>query len=42
MAIGRQREIILKTDERDIRFELGRDGKFAVKSSGWDEKQGLP
>jgi hypothetical protein len=41
MATGRKPETILKTDERDIPLELGRDGKFAAKSGGWDEKQGL-
>jgi hypothetical protein len=42
MGSGRQPEIILKTDERDTGLEPGRDGKFAAKSSRWDEKQGLP
>lgn len=32
----RETQIILKMDERSIVFELGRDGKFVVKSGGWD------
>ena len=32
----REPQIILKMDERSIVFELGRDGKFVVKSGGWD------
>jgi hypothetical protein len=36
---GRKPEIILKTDERNIVIELGRDEKFAAKSSGWDENK---
>jgi hypothetical protein len=39
MSSGRKPEIILKTDEMDIRLELERDGKFAAKSTGWDEKR---
>jgi hypothetical protein len=35
----RERQIILKTDERNIHLELGRDGKFAAKSTGWDENR---
>jgi hypothetical protein len=38
----RQPRIILKTDERNIRLELGHDGKFAAKSTGWDEQPGFP
>jgi hypothetical protein len=33
MVIGRKLETILKTDERNVVLELGRDGKFAAKSS---------
>ena len=39
MVIGREPETILKTDERNIYLELGRGGKFAAKSSGWDENK---
>jgi hypothetical protein len=42
MATGRKPETILNTDERDIPLELGGDGKFAAKSSGWDASLGLP
>jgi hypothetical protein len=35
----REPQIILKTDERKIHFELGLEGKFAAKSSGWDENR---
>jgi hypothetical protein len=38
----REPQIILKTDKRNIHLELGRDGKFAAKSTGWDEKSGFP
>jgi hypothetical protein len=30
-------QIILKTDQRTLVLELGLQGKFAAKSSGWDE-----
>ena len=33
----REPQIILKTDERKIVLEMGLEGKFAAKSSGWDE-----
>ena len=32
-------QTILKTDERAIRLELGCEGKFAAKSSVWDENR---
>jgi hypothetical protein len=35
----REPQIILKTDERNAVLELGRDGKFAAKSNGWDENR---
>jgi len=35
----REPQIILKTDERHIHLEMGRDGKFAAKSTGWDENR---
>jgi hypothetical protein len=35
----REPQIILKTDERKIHLELGLEGKFAAKSTGWDEKR---
>jgi len=34
----REPQIILKTDERKVVLELGLEGKFAAKSTGWDEK----
>jgi hypothetical protein len=33
------RRSILKTDERDVRLELGREEKFTAKSGGWDENR---
>jgi len=33
----REPQKILKTDERSIHIELGCEGKFTAKSSGWDE-----
>jgi hypothetical protein len=35
----RKRENILKTDERKIVLEIGHGGKFAAKSTGWDENR---
>lgn len=35
----RQPQIILKTDERKVVLELGMKGKFAVKSTAWDENR---
>jgi hypothetical protein len=35
----REPQIILKTDERHIHLELGRDGKFLVRSMAWDENR---
>jgi len=37
----RKRETILKTDQRNLLLELGLQGKFAIKSSGWDENRVL-
>jgi hypothetical protein len=37
----REPQIILKTDERKIHLELGLEGKFAAKSTGWDENRVL-
>ena len=34
-------QIILKTDERKLVLELGLAGKFAAKSTGWDENRVL-
>ena len=39
MGKGREPQIILKTDERYIGLQLGRDGKFVAKSTGWDENR---
>jgi hypothetical protein len=33
----REPQIILKTDERKVVLGLGLEGKFAAKSTGWDE-----
>jgi hypothetical protein len=35
----REPQIILKTDERTFVLELGLKGKFAAKSTGWDENR---
>jgi hypothetical protein len=35
----RQPQIILKTDERRVILELGLEGKFAAKSTGWNENR---
>jgi hypothetical protein len=42
MGKGREPQIILKTDERNLVLELGGREKFVVKSSSWNEKPGLP
>jgi hypothetical protein len=39
MGKGRERQIILKTDQRDILLEMGLGGKFQTRSSGWDENR---
>jgi hypothetical protein len=39
MGKVREREIILKTDQRDILLEMGLGGKFQTRSSGWDENR---
>ena len=39
MGKGRESQIILKTDERNLVLELGARGKFVVKSSTSDEKR---
>jgi hypothetical protein len=41
MGKERKRETILKTDPRNLYLELGLQGKFAIKSSGWDENRVL-
>ena len=35
----RESQTILKTDERSIHLELGREGKFTPRSSGWGENR---
>jgi len=35
----REPQIILKTDERKVVLELGLEGKFTAKSTGWDENR---
>ena len=32
-------EILLKTDTKTIMLEIGREGKFSAKATGWDENQ---
>ena len=39
MGKERKRETILKTDQRTLLLELGLQGKFSAKSSGWDENR---
>jgi hypothetical protein len=41
MGKGREPQIILKSDQRNILVETGREGKFTVKSNGWDENRVL-
>ena len=36
------RRLFSKTDKRQVVLELGLEGKFAAKSTGWDEKPGFP
>jgi hypothetical protein len=36
MGKVRERQIILKTDQRTVVLEMSSGGKFAAKSSGWD------
>jgi hypothetical protein len=39
MSKSRERQIILKTDQRDILLEMGLGGKFQQKSSAWDKNR---
>ena len=39
MGKGRERQIILNTDQRDILLEMGLGGKFQTRSNGWDENR---
>jgi hypothetical protein len=39
MGKGRERQIILKTDQRTVLLEMGLGGKFQQKSSAWDENR---
>jgi hypothetical protein len=39
MGKGRERQIILKTDQRTLLLEMGLGGKFQQKSSAWDENR---
>jgi hypothetical protein len=34
-----QRKILLKTDTKTIMLELGREGKFSAKATGWDKNK---
>ena len=39
MGKGREPQIILKTDQRNVLLEMGLDGKLQARSSGWDENR---
>jgi hypothetical protein len=39
MGKGREPQIILKTDRRNFLLEMGGEGKFTAKSSGWHENR---
>jgi hypothetical protein len=39
MGKARERQIILKTDQRTVLLEMGLGGKFQQKSSAWDENR---
>jgi hypothetical protein len=39
MGKGRERQIILKTDQRNVLLEMGLGGKLQARSSGWDENR---
>jgi hypothetical protein len=39
MGKGRERQIILKTDQRTLLLEMGLGGKFQQKSSAWDKNR---
>jgi hypothetical protein len=39
MGKGREPQIILKTDQRNVILELDLGGKFAAKSRGWDKNR---
>jgi hypothetical protein len=39
MGKGREPQIILKTDQRNFLLEMGGEGKFTAKSSGWHENR---
>jgi hypothetical protein len=39
MGKGRERQIILNTDQRDILLEMGLGGKFQTRSNGRDENR---
>jgi hypothetical protein len=42
MGKVRERQIILKMDQRTVVLEMSPGGKFAAKSSGWDENRTFP
>jgi hypothetical protein len=42
MGKTRERQIILKADQRTILLELGLGGKLQAKSSGWDKNRNFP
>jgi len=39
MGKAREPQVILKSDQRGILLEMGREGKFTAKSSVWDESR---
>jgi hypothetical protein len=39
MGKDRERQVILKTDQRTVLLEMGLGGKFQQKSSAWDENR---
>jgi hypothetical protein len=39
LSKDRERQIILKTDQRNMLLEMGREGKLSARSSGWDENR---
>jgi hypothetical protein len=42
MGKVRERQIILKTDQRTLLLEMRLGGKFQQKSSAWDENRTFP
>ena len=42
MGKAREPQVILKSDQRGILLEMGREGKLTAKSSVWDESKPFP